>query len=78
MLQIKHFVYTPRGAMHILLLVLDLVNPFNAEATFVRMTRMQRFLKKHLNLVMLVFIGCSQMSTHVPGFQIIFLGFFAS
>ena len=32
-------------------------NPSNAQATFAQSTRMQRFLKKHLNLVMLVFIG---------------------
>ena len=32
-------------------------NPSNAEATFMQNTSTQRFSKKHLNLVRLVFIG---------------------
>ena len=32
-------------------------NPSNADATFIQSTRMQRFLKNHLNLIILVFIG---------------------
>ena len=40
-----------------------LINPSNAKATFVQSTRMQRFLKKHLNPVMLVFIGKLSLSS---------------
>ena len=38
-------------------------NPSNAEAPFLQGTRMQRFLKKHLNPVMLVLIGKLLLST---------------
>ena len=34
-----------------------LLNPFNAEVTFIQGIRMQRFFVNHLNPVMLVFIG---------------------
>ena len=33
------------------------INPFNAVATFVQNTRMQRVFENHLNPVMLIFIG---------------------
>ena len=33
------------------------INPSNAEATFIKSPRMQRFFINHLNPVMLVFIG---------------------
>ena len=49
---------------------LILVNPPNAEATFVQSTGMQRFFENHLNPVMLVFIGELSPSTlsHFSGF----------
>ena len=36
-----------------------------AEATFVQSTRTQRFLKKHLNPAILVFIGRHGVNTYV-------------
>ena len=57
--------------------IVFVINPSNAEATFVQSTRMQRFLKKtskprHVGIHWIVLIEYSQMSTHVPGFQSFF------
>ena len=56
--------------------MLSLYNPSNAEGTFVQSTKMERFLKKHLNPVMFVTLAeYSQMSAHLPGFQSFFRSF---
>ena len=56
---------------------LHLVYPYNAEATFVKSTRSQRFKSKscHVGIHWKALTECSQMSTHVPGLQS-FLVFF--
>ena len=58
------------------------LNPSNAKATFVKSTRMQRFVEKtpkpcHVGIHWIALTEHSQMSTHMPGFQS-FFGFFAS
>ena len=54
----------------------DLIYPSNAEATFVRTTRNQRFLKNIHTLSCWyswkALAECPQMSTHMPGFQAFF------
>ena len=50
-----------------------LINPSNAEATFVHSSRTQRFLRKpsnpcHVGIHWIALAECSQMSTHMPGF----------
>ena len=56
------------------------LNPFNAEATFVQSTRMQRFWKPskpcHTGIDLIALAENFQMSTHVPGFQSFFRYFF--
>ena len=56
-------------------------NPSNAEATFLQSTRTQIFLKPskpfHVGIHWNALAECSQMSTHIPGFQS-FFRFFAS
>ena len=59
---------------------MDYMNPFNAEATSVQNTKRQRFLTPchvgtHVGTHLIALAEYSQMSTHVPGFQL-FLGVF--
>ena len=53
-----------------------LLNPSNPKATFVQITRIQRFLKTfqpcHVGIHWKALAECSQMSTYVPGFQVTF------
>ena len=53
------------------------LNPSNAEATFIQSTRMQRFFGKppkpcHIGICCKALAEYSQMGTHVPGFQSFF------
>ena len=55
-----------------------MVNPSNAEASFILSTRMQRFFENHLNPVILEIIDKLLLSTfRVHGFQS-FIKFFTS
>ena len=55
------------------------VNPSNAEATFIQSIRLKDFWKPskpcHVGIHGIALAECSQMSTHLPGFQSIFRGF---
>ena len=63
------------------MILMMMVNPSNAEATFVQSSRMQIFLKPskpcHVGIHLIALTEDSQMSTHMPWFQSS-LSFFAS
>ena len=59
----------------------SILNPSNAEASFVQCTGMQRFFETIQSLsywypLDIALIDCSQMNTHLPGFHS-FFSFFA-
>ena len=51
------------------------LNPSNAESTFVQSTRTQRSKPCHVGIYWKALAEISQMSTHVPGFQLFFSSF---
>ena len=59
--------------------VSNIVNPSNAEATFVQSTRTQKLFKPskpcHVGIQWIGLAEYSQMNTHVQGFQSFFLCF---
>ena len=68
--------FSSRFYLKFCFIVFKVVNPSNAEATFVQSTRLQRFLTpskpRHVGIHKKALTDYSQMSTHVLGFQSLF------